>query len=150
MSHPTRDVWVEIRTTSRAVKRDRSHPTRDVWVEIVWDAEKCCWKKVTSHTGCVSRNSLFDGGDMEDYASHPTRDVWVEIFCNIFPKTIALSHPTRDVWVEMNNDVCHVYLLSVTSHTGCVSRNVSAHNLRCRKPVTSHTGCVSRNKYVTL
>ena len=33
----------------------------------------------------------------------------------------------------------------VTSHTGCVSRNVLITNGNPRKGVTSHTGCVSRN-----
>ena len=78
------------------------------------------------------------------------------------------SHPTRDVWVEIGAVGLGAEETSVTSHTGCVSRNacslvIAAPNVRShptrdvwveistgdtyfyRIPVTSHTGCVSRN-----
>ena len=40
---------------------------------------------------------------------------------------------------------------SVTSHTGCVSRNyIITKGLNYVNPVTSHTGCVSRNYIMTI
>ena len=83
-------------------------------------------------------------------------------------KRRVLSHPTRDVWVEMQYFLSASICESVTSHTGCVSRNLSflgasvgtclshptrdvwveiSNRLERFNPlrVTSHTGCVSRN-----
>ena len=61
--------------------------------------------------------------------------------------TLYKSHPTRDVWVEIFVKMFHFVLLSVTSHTGCVSRNGKPVPHLGIFKVTSHTGCVSRNIY---
>ena len=123
-----------------------SHPTRDVWVEIDGTCNPAGPKHVTSHTGCVSRNWKLGDKQFIDYASHPTRDVWVEISTSCRTLIGIMSHPTRDVWVEIKKQAWTVPLKSVTSHTGCVSRNLLAHWLSsCGCSVTSHTGCVSRN-----
>ena len=123
----------------------RSHPTRDVWVEIKSSALSSSGWYVTSHTGCVSRNWYRSLICYDRIASHPTRDVWVEICLFHIRQCYLLSHPTRDVWVEMRVIWWLTTVNSVTSHTGCVSRNCSVALQNLWSWVTSHTGCVSRN-----
>ena len=124
---------------------------------------------VTSHTGCVSRNFVYFLFPRHCRRSHPTRDVWVEIYKSLYDVPFFMSHPTRDVWVEImsarvaekegvtshpTRDVwVEIYVLrwkgwenDVTSHTGCVSRNVNSTQIHSNNYVTSHTGCVSRNR----
>ena len=125
-----------------------SHPTRDVWVEMFRKQLHIILAMVTSHTGCVSRNSSWNYAVEDIRSSHPTRDVWVEIYrlhTNIFAGIVTshtgcvsrnTSPPTDDTAAE------------VTSHTGCVSRNFISRCIKCQTAVTSHTGCVSRNALV--
>ena len=103
-----------------------SHPTRDVWVEISHTFRNFRNHSVTSHTGCVSRNTKDQKSAYEGLVSHPTRDVWVEI-------NMKTSRKPRS---------------NVTSHTGCVSRNFLLYVFLFNTYVTSHMGCVSRNRLV--
>ena len=146
MSHPTRDVWVEIYQTAVWRNRSTSHPTRDVWVEMVFFAKDFETSTVTSHTGCVSRNEMSNEYAFFGLLSHPTRDVWVEIIKMTSHIRDFLSHPTRDVWVEILVPCFSSSGPTVTSHTGCVSRNLSYSSTNMVHFVTSHTGCVSRNE----
>ena len=167
MSHPTRDVWVEIQYWLLFRSQTWSHPTRDVWVEIQVGDVVFFKGTVTSHTGCVSRNiSNVDGMTDDEVTSHTgcvSRNIYMAYNINIRHQ----SHPTRDVWVEMSLQAYRKSYKSVTSHTGCVSRNLTvleydkngkSHPTRdvwveifitvlipIHSVVTSHTGCVSRN-----
>ena len=167
MSHPTRDVWVEIYVSEFNQCLNSSHPTRDVWVEILRSYRAALEAQVTSHTGCVSRNSTATSIRFDSFVtshtgcvsrnlshlffsalrkSHPTRDVWVEIWDFCIKEDNLLSHPTRDVWVEIQHRERQKGGGNrVTSHTGCVSRNVTNGEEKDANIVTSHTGCVSRN-----
>ena len=122
-SHPTRDVWVEMSIVRRYTVITMSHPTRDVWVEIGLSVDA-----------------------VASMLSHPTRDVWVEMIYYLQCQMWYESHPTRDVWVEMTKKHYTQEIITVTSHTGCVSRNAFETALDTSGIVTSHTGCVSRNK----
>ena len=122
-----------------------SHPTRDVWVEIV--AVQCLTTSipVTSHTGCVSRNQASQPFWDRRCQSHPTRDVWVEI-CYVLKFSVSSeSHPTRDVWVEIVHSTKNV-ARSRSHPTRDVWVEILFLNLFTgNSSVTSHTGCVSRN-----
>ena len=124
-SHPTRDVWVEMRWLRRNRHVLPSHPTRDVWVEILQGMTAEQKNNVTSHTGCVSRNSI---------VPHMYNHLYVTSHTGCVSRnTVSLS---------INRKV------QVTSHTGCVSRNTVSLSINRKVQVTSHTGCVSRNEII--
>ena len=123
-----------------------------MWVEIQHrERQKGGGNRVTSHTGCVSRNKKLPFVAPEEVPSHPTRDVWVEISNGItsFLLSIVTSH-TGCVSRNCKHLLYRCIQRIVTSHTGCVSRNFFTSYEFYRQVVTSHTGCVSRNYKMTI
>ena len=53
MSHPSRDVWIEIYDAQVMAAEAKSHPSRDVWIEIDIAVSHFQQVGVTSLTGCV-------------------------------------------------------------------------------------------------
>ncbi len=103
-------------------------------------------RKVTSHTGCVSRNrpvftllSPFLGHIPHGMCEQ--KYTWQDAF------RARLSHIPHGMCEQKLDYTTSGETNLVTSHTGCVSRNLYA-TLSAIKLllVTSHTGCVSRNK----
>ena len=102
MSHPMRDVWIEMISCSNATKRDTSHPMRDVWIEIMSNQTPA--SKSSCHIPCgMCGLKLLAFGVWYMFAgSHPMRDVWIEIIFSQRKEEALWSHPMRDVWIEIS------------------------------------------------
>ena len=145
MSHPTRDVWVEIRCFFLLLHRWESHPTRDVWVEIYRSLYVEPPLTVTSHTGCVSRNRKHIVYKSLGYVTSHTGCVSRNTLGAAMTREQAVTSHTGCVSRNFTRLDRWFRAVAVTSHTGCVSRNSLITPYCIGTRVTSHTGCVSRN-----
>ena len=125
LSHPTRDGWIEIATTSPPL--DISDvPSHTGWVDwnpvaprywtcplrpiphgmgglkLAYLSSAPATSAVPSHTGWVDWNGYFADACASDLQSHPTRDGWIEMwfFSTVFTRRHVPSHTG---WVDWNS-----------------------------------------------
>ena len=103
------------------MKMMMSHPSRDVWIEILLIMTAHFWPWSHIPRGMCGLKSLNQQLIALAQGSHPSRDVWIEIHGRELPFQFAMeSHPSRDVWIEMILLITSRSDGLVTSLAGCV------------------------------